>query len=333
MIKDPSITDDQVFIENIPRLEWGKNTENSFVRSAQVTLNTLGESYSYPFIMGISGAAFRFHFQPDWCPSAADATTGFDVSKILFKSLGYDAELIKINDSNLSEIQHLYIKIIEHINQGIPVIANNLKVCPEWGIISGYLKTKPGLICRTYFDNGDDYSLAEHAPWLSFFVGGQKKDPLETKTLFFNSLKIAVQLAKTDYFGEYASGFKAYQVWKDHISQFIQSNKKFTQYRVNLSLIHHLIDAKIAAVSYLTEMINSFPINHGLEIVNNFIKELKILQELHTNVLPDFYADEISWTSDILEQQIHVLDQVLVLETNTVELIEEALANGQINVE
>ncbi len=48
-------TEDKVFIEKIPRLKWGENTENSFIRSAQLSLNAPGENYSYEFLMGISG--------------------------------------------------------------------------------------------------------------------------------------------------------------------------------------------------------------------------------------------------------------------------------------
>ena len=94
-------------------------------------LNAIGENYSYDFLMGISGAAFRLHFHPDWRPSSADATTGFDVSRVRFNSLGYQCELYKIDDNNFDDIKSLYRKIIEQINLGIPIIAINLKVCPE----------------------------------------------------------------------------------------------------------------------------------------------------------------------------------------------------------
>ena len=146
-------SDDKIYIDNFPPLEWGKNTDNSFIRSAQLTLNSLGENYTYDFLMGISGAAFRLHFHPDFCPSSGDSTTGFDVSRVLFNSLGYKCELHSINDNSFDDIKDLYQKIIAQINHGIPVIAINLKVCPEWGIITGYLKNKPGLLCRTYFDD------------------------------------------------------------------------------------------------------------------------------------------------------------------------------------
>ncbi len=306
-------------------MRWGQNTENSFIRSAQLTLNALGESFTYPFAMGISGAAFRFHFQSDWCPSASDATTGFDVSKILFNALGYKTELMKINDESITEIQKLYKKIVEQINRGYPIIANNLKVCPEWGIITGYVKTKPGIICRTYFDEGEQYSLAEHAPWLSYFILEKERESLDTKTLFHNSLEIAVKLTKTSYFGEYASGLKAFQIWIDQISKYIQHDKAFDQIQVNLSLINILMDARISAINYLGEMVNKFPINNGLTIINNYLKELQLLEELHTDILPGVDEHQSAWTSDILTRQIHILKGVMKLESENVELLQEAL--------
>jgi len=137
-------TDESVIIDHIPRLEWGKNNDNSFIKAVQLALNTMGEDYSYDFLMGISGAAFRLHFKPDWCASSTDSTAGFDVSEVLFNTLGYDYELHTINHNNLDDIKTLYHKIVNQINMGIPVIGINLKFCPEWGLITGYQKNKGG---------------------------------------------------------------------------------------------------------------------------------------------------------------------------------------------
>jgi len=128
-------TNEKLFIDNMPKLEWGKNTDTSFIRSSQLALNALGENYSYDYLMGISGAAFRFHFNTEWCPSASDATTGFDVSKVLFNSLGYKCELVQIDDNSFEDIKSLYHRIIKQINHGIPIVAINLKDWGVWGII------------------------------------------------------------------------------------------------------------------------------------------------------------------------------------------------------
>ena len=278
-------TEEKVFIDKIPQLKWAEGTDNSFIRSAQLTLNALGENYSYEFLMGISGAAFRLHFHPDWCPSSADATTGFNVSKVLFKSLGYKSELHSIDDNKFEDIKSLYQKIITQINLGIPIIAINLKVCPEWGIITGYLKNKPGILCRTYFDKTDEYSLAEHAPWLSFFAG-EKGEAMNGDELFNNSLKIAVELAKTDKFEEYKSGYSAFKKWIEELKKQAEAIKTFVfkEYEINLTIFNSLLDSRKAAAGYLTLMNDKM--KKGDLIIDNYKKEVELLTETQKSVLP-----------------------------------------------
>ncbi len=317
-------TSNSVYIENIPRLEWAKNTDISFIRSSQLTLNTLGENYSYEYLMGISGAAFRFHFNTDWCPSAGDVTTGFDVSKVLFSSLGYKYELVRIDDNSFEDIKSLYQRIIKQINQGIPIIAINLKEWGVWGIITGYLKNKPGILCRTYSDESNDYSLAEHAPWLSFFIG-EKHKPLEENELVWNSLKIAVQLAKTNKFEEYLSGFHAFDYWIEELRKYsIPDNKKiFDEDEVHVLLIDCLLDARKAAVGYLTSM--NKKLKKGSLIINNYKREVKLLQIARNSIIPSVQSKPESWTQEIIEKQIDTLINVLVIEKENIKLIEEEL--------
>ena len=280
-------TKDKVFIDKIPRLKWGENTDNSFIRSAQLSLNALCENYSYEFLMGISGVAFRLHFNPDWCPSSADATTGFDVSRVLFKSLGYKSELHSIDHNNFNDIKSLYQKIITQINLCIPIIAINLKVCPEWGIITGYLKNKPGILCRTYFDDTDEYYLAKRAPWLTFFIV-EKGEPMDNDVLFKNSLKIAVQLAKTDEFEEYKSGYSAFKKWIKELKKQSVSikTKMFEEYEVNLTIFNYLLDSRQAALGYLTSMNNK--LKRGDLIIDNYKNEFGLLKETQKNILPSY---------------------------------------------
>ncbi len=319
-------THDQIIIENIPRLEWGKETETSFIRSTQYILNSLGEEYSYEFLMGISGAAFRFHFNPDWCPSAADVTTGFDVSNILFKSLGYKCQLLKIDDNSFDDIRSLYIKIKSQINKGIPIIAINLKVCPVWGVITGYLKHKPGIICRTYFDETEDYSLAERVPWLTFFFF-YREESMDIRKIYNNSLEIAIQLAMTNSYNEYLSGFSALEKWIEELEKFLQSTsvKVFEEYEVNLTLFDCLLDTRQAAVKYLTILNDSDIVKNGSLIIENYKKEVEILKDTKVNILPSFDSKPTKWTKNILSKQINTLNQVLILEKESIELITDEI--------
>jgi len=320
------VAKDRVVIDNIPPLEWGKGRDTSFVSSSHLTLNALGENYTYEFLMGICGAAFRFHFNPDWCPSAVDVTAGFDVSKVLFKSLGYDCRLHAIDDQSLDEIKALYKEIIAQINRGIPIVAINLKEVPVWGVITGYLKKRPGIVCRTYFDESPQYSLAEHAPWLSFFIG-DKGAPLERTELFLNSLGIAVELASTPAFEQYYSGFNALEKWIEELKRhsLLLKTGDFQEHEVNLTMVYNLMDTRRAAVEYLVMMNLSHSISKGEKIIGNYGNELRLLEDLVRKVLPSYDSGQKEWTPEIINKQVDALTRFLELEKESIGLIEEAL--------
>lgn len=320
-------TADSVFIENIPRLAFGKNRDNSFVRSSQLSLNALGEDYSYDFLMGTSGAAFRLHFHPVWCPSSADATTGFDVSGPLLRSVGYKGSIHSIDDKKFKHIKSLYKKIKVQINKGVPIVAINLKVCPEWGIITGYLKNKPGILCRTYFDESDEYSLAEHAPWLTFYIGEKGKQPVEDAVVR-NSLKMAVLQARTEKFKEYKSGFSAFEYWIDELGKMKDSaDEKLLKERteVNVTIFYILLDARWAAVNYLESVNASGKFKIGGRIIDNYKTEVRLLNDFNSILLPSFQTEPIILTEDLAGKQIDVLSEALLIEKETIGLIEEVL--------
>jgi hypothetical protein len=322
----PRVTEskERVLIEGIPRLEWGKGMDTSFIRSCQVALNSLGEHYSYDYLMGISGTAFRFHFHPEWCPSAADATTGFSVAPVLFDSLGYQYDLLVIDDHKFSDIQKLYQRIIRQINSGIPIVAINLKVCPEWGVITGYLKNRPGILCRTFFDDSENYSLAEHAPWLSFFI--QEKQPAPAGDIALkNALEHAVVLAETKQFEDYLSGFHALETWISSLRTYTSSAQKvaFDQHEVNLTLYISLLDTRRAAATFMSGM-GGF-VDQAEAITHVYRQEVELLEAGRANSLPSFEADTEAWTPYVFRQQIEILEKVLHLEKEACTMIREAL--------
>ncbi len=273
-------TDDHVFIENIPRLQWGRNMENTFIKSLQLTFNVLGEDVSYEYLMGISGAAFRFHFHPDWCPSSPDATVGFDTSKVTFDSLGYDYECITRYTNEKSNNKNIYQKIVSSINKKIPVIAIDLKECPDWGIITGYLKNKPGLLCRTYYDESEDYSLAQKVPWTFYFIRN-KKDRKSEDEILIDSIKLAVSLAKTDEFERYKNGFAAFEYWIEALkdqTNFDTKKEYMGKMQPNAWIYRSLLDSRLAGKNYLIEVKDKIPLENLSLIIHNYDKIVQILR-------------------------------------------------------
>ena len=329
-------TEKEVFIEGIPRMRFGEGMDCSFIRSVQLALGAIGEPHSYDFLMGISGACFRIHFHPDWCPSSGDVTAGFDVSRPLFRHLGYGAEMVAIDDNKFTDIRSFYGRIVAQIDRGIPVIAINLKVCPEWGIITGYLKERPGLLCRTFFDEADAYSRANRAPWLSLFLNGQQEPQVPRGESPERSLQQAIHLADTDQFGEYASGFSAYEYWIGELEDLdgISDRKRFGEIiGVNRMLLNLLCDARRSAYRFLGGIGIRDQIPRGGEIADRYDALGTLLEEAIANRLPHAGeqpakwsgADAGIWSGKILERQIALLTEVMELEREAIGLIRLAV--------
>jgi len=170
-------------------------------------------------------------------------------------------------------------------------------------------------------ETNDSYSFAEHAPWLTFFIG-EKGKPLEKNYLFENSLKIAIQLAKTDKFGEYKSGNSAFEIWKDELKKqaAVIKTKQFAHHEVNLMIFNILLDSRQAAVKYLSSLKENM--KKGDLIINKYKKEVDILKETQKNILPSFNSGAKSWTKEILFKQIDVLARISKIEKEIIEIFE-----------
>lgn len=60
-------------------------------------------------------------------------------------------------------------------------------------------------------------------------------------------------------------------------------------------------------------------------IIDNYKKEVDILKDAQTNILPSFDSKPKNWTREIINKQIDILTQVLNIEKETIDLIEEEL--------
>lgn len=320
-------TDDRVFIDYISSMKYGEQMDNTFVRSMQLSLNALGENLTYDYLMGISGAAFRLHFDPKWCPSSVDATVGFDVSREIFISLGYKLQFVRINHNSFSDIKSLFRKIKVQIDLGRPIVAINLMGNMDWGIVTGYLKNEPGILCRTYYDESDEYSLAERAPWLNFFLG-EKKNGLTSDELFINSLKTAVKLANTRKFEEYHNGFAAYEIWIRRLKSAVTSfNQKDLAQIMEIHFIiqNALLDGRRSAINYLSTESVAEKLHNGDQIVENYRKILQILESSNTNLVQHERLAPEKQMEAIIRDQTETLEKVYDLEKKTILLIKQVI--------
>jgi hypothetical protein len=322
-------TETSKFVEGIPPMHYGENKDNTFVRSVQLSLNALGENFSYDYLMGISGAAFRIQFDPGWCPSSADATCGFDVSHEIFKSLGYSARFKRINHNSFQDIKDLYSEIKAQIDQGMPIVAINLMGDMEWGIVTGYLRNEPGLLCRTFNDESEEYSLAKHAPWLNFFINDKNPD-FTPSDLFYRSLKLAIMLSNTRKFEEYYSGFAAYEKWIEKIRQLADRPKvEDIQHTMEIHFIlwNSLLDARRAAFNYLVSADADKTMTNGKKIIECYEKILRILENPPQVSGQNQRSNPSAGIQDMIRNQANVLERVYATEKEAIHLIEKNLTN------
>jgi len=72
-------------------------------------------------------------------------------------------------------------------------------------------------------------------------------------------------------------------------------------------------------------MNKSQTINSGEKIIDNYRKEVRLLEDLVRKVLPSYDSGQKEWTSDIISKQVNTLSQLLSLEKESIGLIEEEL--------
>ena len=322
----------QNVIEGVDRLQWGKGQENTYIGALTATMRAIGEDVTYDYLMGVSGAAFRLHFQ--WCPSSPDATCGFDCSTPALKALGYTAYAIHSDNNKPEEVKKVREAVVKSIDKGYPVLAIDLINVPDWGIIVGYSDGGKKFLCRTYYDKSEKYSRAEKWPWVVEIID-QKVDAPDNKKSILKSLEIAVKLANTENYGDYASGFAAYEIWAKELlddAKFANLDDQETKSKnhTNAWCYNSLVDAREAAVRYLKLIGKEFDgessthLSTTMKIYEEVVNKLK--EGWKYAPFPWQLKQGESWTKEMRHSEAEVLKEVLTLERKAIAEIEKALA-------
>ncbi len=316
---------EKVFITTIPPIKFGEDQDNAFIKACNLMFNSQGNNYTYEYLMGICGAAFKLHFDPHWCPSSVDPTTGYDVSNDLLRATGYKGEMHRIDHNNPDDINDLFSRIKIQIDRGIPIPALNINLDMEWGLIIGYSKKEPAILCHSYSEN-NTYILAERAPWVTLFLGEHHQIPAKDE-LFHNSLRIASNITRTEQYDGYKSGLKAFEAWIAKLTELVETKTRFMDFEANLVILNSLLDSRNAAVRYLLSF--NYKMLNGNDLINNYREEVLLLKDMLVNILPDYNSKEKAWTKAVLNKQIEILNIIYYLEKENIELIEEEIESYQ----
>ena len=249
-------------------LEWETPDSNpedimpcTWAGALYAALKFMGESYTYEQIMGMSGACYRIVFCEVWDWSALDALVAFSYDMPLYKAIGYEpvwaCRLEK--DERIAERR----RIVADILRGKPIVAINLRVAPEWGVITGYSDNGKTLYCRTYFD-GDklnenkDYLETENWPFLIMHFG-EKREKLSAIEILTASLQALEESFEAPPRDGYFQGKQGYEKWIEGLrndsiwSEQCPQHDIGRRFDVHLSTVYQLVDARKCAAVFLSE--------------------------------------------------------------------------------
>jgi transcriptional regulator with XRE-family HTH domain len=254
-------------LPGIPPLQWEHGMDCCWAGAATLALQHMGEPYSYEQIMGLSGACYRLNFVDVWDWSATDALVAFDYTTPLFRAIGRENIFACRLEPEQRPAERQ--RIVEDLRRGRPVIAINLRVAPEWGVITGFADNGKTFYCRTYFDQDhpsekqdgqQGYPESENWPFLIQHFGDKTGQPCDLENLRA-SLRTLIASFEAPCERGYYQGREAYQMWAMGLlneklwTKSLKNKKEDIRRRlgVNESMLLNLVDARRCAAAYLRE--------------------------------------------------------------------------------
>jgi hypothetical protein len=253
----------------VSRLRYGVGEDFTAIGALKAGAEALGRKASYPWLMGIGGAAFRLYWSQDWSLDMANFVTA-DVVRTAAESIGIEAE------AHLDEkSEEMWELLCRSIDTQSPMLSCGLTSPFETCLIVGYEESPRRLHIRGYLDEGDAYSQLDFRPWYGWCHQSFGLMPITTlregkepdlPALIKASLETVLRLAGEGRIAsEYCaihntrhvmiSGLDAYIAWAGGISEKPRGDAAHRGFATSLNM-NQLIDARTAAQNYLLDLCN-----------------------------------------------------------------------------
>lgn len=354
--------DSHYIVENVGKLGFGRGMDCSWAGALYSSLEAQGVKTSYEQVMGVSGACWRIAFTPVWDYSSVDALVAYDYSGPACTAYGLAATWANwlTPEERKLEKQELMNSIRKH---QLP-IAINLRVAPEWGVITGYLDDGNSLLCRSYFDEEtfveleDDpefrsemtitkgYLYVDQWPYRVMRFDSQAEAPSELYN-FYASLRVKLDSMKAAENKGYQLGYKALDLWREGLLDDLwylnaESSDFRRRFGVNHFCMMALTDARRSAAGYLKA---SLTLLQNPDEASALAEMAGVYEQIHA-LLESFYKgmanpgsiemgapSRLLWTEEQRNQQAELLQAVSILEHHGDELAEKILGNHRRNAE
>lgn len=288
---------DSYIVEGVGQLGFGKGQDCSWAGALLLSLKTMGVDTSYETVMGVTGACWRIAFASVWDFSSADALVACDYAAPAFQA--YGIKPIWADRISKEERKRVKEQIVSDVEAHRLPVAINLRVAPEWGVITGYADQGNTLLCRTYFDDevfmqqGHEpafqeemartggYLYVDNWPFALVRMGETFEAPPAVESLLA-SLRLRMDsMGKTENRG-YKLGYAAFEAWRLGLtddSWYIEAKEEDVKrrYLVNRFCLAALADARRSAAAYLASSRELLPEGRGR-------KQLDLLSGLYARM-------------------------------------------------
>ena len=232
-----------------------------------VAMRSLGADCTYPWLMGVSGHAFRFQlskgFRPEadgWCGSSPHAACGHNTYRHAVEALPYRVVPLPCHAQPADTVAAARARVTASIDAGIPAVAAS----EEDTLIVGYVCNGDALLRRGPFDAPSQAPQEwTDAPW-GFSVLDPRPAAPDRSELVRESLSRAAEIAWLTETGAesgrpgsgYDAGLPALDRWASELradaafgALDAEALRRVQQF--NAWIFHSLCDARQAAAAYL----------------------------------------------------------------------------------
>jgi len=327
---------DQMMLDSVPKLGWGKNRECTFLGALEAALAVTDHPCTYSDLMGWSGMAFRVRWfagneNSRWCGSSAVAEMEEEIAATA-NATGWPLRVEFLDAGNSEALERYAANVVASINSGRPVLAYEPKL--NMDVVFGYEEGGKLLLLRDYFQPDEPVRLAPSGlGFLSFFIGehGEGLSPHEG---LLEALRIAVRNWHRERFsegpGEYWYGKAALTRWINDLGEASgftpeeQGNLCFVS-RWSFSSMH---DARKAAVTFLREhapLLKDTAAQAVLRAAEIYEREVELLDSASASKDAFVSSDVGQWSPEMRQREIEILTRAKEIEEEAIAEIERAL--------
>jgi hypothetical protein len=295
-------------IEGVRKLSWDTGEMCEFASALVAALEVLGTDVAYPFVVGTSGAAFRFTLEPGaWnFGNYSIRNISADPYEPMRRALDATGHVYTIVEQGSRDEDTA--RIVASLDAGAPVLAYPVVGPSDCCVITGYDEGGEVLLgWSTYQNIPDDHDYPHDATgyfrkpgWHDNLQGyiliGEKQTPPPLRQIYLDALAWAVKLLRTPAVNQYATGLEGLRVWAEEMTQaqyFPEGDEETLGWRyVSAAVNMTMLRDHCVAEAFLARMAEDEPdLAPGLAAASACYVEVARLRDEMDGVMSDAFTE------------------------------------------